>query len=107
MRTLKLLIEPINSSPGRVSVGKTQDLIVFTTRHVLTILPLPLLPYVLIVTYLLGGGFLLTKQVASWYQGWKDSFPESLRSDPRVMVQFNAALTLMDQVLYSSVVYIV
>ena len=37
-------------------------------------------------------------QVALWYQGWKDRFPENLRSDSRVMAQFNAALTLMDQV---------
>lgn len=39
-------------------------------------------------------------QVALWYQGWKDRFPENLRSDPRVMAQFSAALTLMDQVRY-------
>ncbi|CAN0561346.1 unnamed protein product, partial [Laminaria digitata] len=36
--------------------------------------------------------------VALWYQGWKDRFPEVLRSDPRVMAQFSAALSLMDQV---------
>ena len=39
-------------------------------------------------------------QVALWYQGWKDRFPEVLRSDPRVMAQFSAALTLMDQVCW-------
>eukprot|EP00904_Undaria_pinnatifida_P011496 jgi/Undpi1/7477/HiC_scaffold_22.g09950.m1 len=38
-------------------------------------------------------------EVALWYQGWKDRFPEVLRSDPRVMAQFSAALTLMDQVM--------
>ncbi|CAM9450611.1 unnamed protein product, partial [Ectocarpus fasciculatus] len=38
-------------------------------------------------------------EVALWYQGWKDRFPESLRSDPRVMAQFSAALSLMDQVM--------
>lgn len=37
-------------------------------------------------------------KVALWYQGWKDRFPENLRSDPRVMAQFSAALTLMEQV---------
>lgn len=46
---------------------------------------------------LLSVVFSLSK-VALWYQGWKDRFPENLRSDPRVMAQFSAALTLMEQV---------
>eukprot|EP00752_Nemacystus_decipiens_P009688 g8655.t2 len=38
-------------------------------------------------------------EVAAWYQTWKGRFPQHLRSDPRVMAQFSAALTLMEQVM--------
>ena len=38
-------------------------------------------------------------EVSSWYTGWKEQFPQSLRENPAVKLHFNRALDLMNAAL--------